>query len=116
MAWKELLELHETKDELIPQSDSEARDTGSLISQVQRMAGGPRAEDAGTSAAPGALPELVCCRDGYLRRTPVQAYRTAEDFQRRRIRKALTAVIILIIAALLLLALMKAGLLVFRMR
>ncbi len=116
MAWKELLELHETKDERLPQSDSEARDTGSLISQVQGMVGDPRAEDAGTAASSAALPELVCCRDGYLRRTPVQAYRTAEDFRRRRVRRAVTAVIILIVAVLLLLALMRAGLLVFRMR
>ena len=116
MAWKELLELHGTKEESLPLSDGEMRDKGSLISQVRGMAGDTRSEDASAAAASGALPELVCCRDGYLRRTPVQAYRTAEDFNRRRIRKAVTVVLVLILAALLLLALMKSGLLVFRLR
>ncbi len=115
MAWEELLRLHDKpKEDLALPTDGEARDQGSLIRRARQLVG--LTGEADTPEEPEAAQPSVICRDGYVRRSPVQVYRTAEDFKRRRIRKLLTALFIVIIAALLLYALMKAGLLVFRLR
>ena len=117
MAWEELLRLHDDRkeDASLPLPGGEARDKGSLIGQARQLVGmGSGEPDA--SAGPDEAQAQVICRDGYVRRSPVQPYRTAEDFARRRARKIVTAVVILIVAVLLIYALMKSGLLVFRLR
>ncbi len=86
---------------------------GSLIRQVRSLVGISGAYKAGEEELPGGEWERVCCRDGYVRRSPVQAYRTPEDYPRRRIRKALVILIVLIIAALLALAIFKSGIIRF---
>ena len=48
--------------------------------------------------------------DGYVRRTPVQKYKTAPDLKRRRVGKVIQAVIVLVLLGLLVLALFKSGL------
>ena len=116
MAWKELLQLHgEPKENTTPQPGDEAPDRGSLIQQARRLIGNSADAPAQTDDF-GAEQVQVICRDGYVRRSPLQPYRIADDYQRRRIRKALTAVIVLIVIVLLVLMLMKTGLLVFRLR
>ena len=116
MAWEELLLLHDEKpeDQLLL-SDGKAKEKGSLIRQVRALVGQTGGENA-AAAEPDEPEAPRPCPDGYVRRSPVQAYRTAEDFSRRRIRKIITAVVVVIIAALLLYALMKSGLVVFRLR
>ena len=114
MAWKELLQLHDTKPEVQAQfGDGEEKDWGSLIRRVCEQFGKTVAENA---AEDDDLQGPVRCADGYIRRSPVQHYRTAEDFMRRRIRKIIMIVIGAVFAVLLIYALMRSGLLVFRLR
>ena len=54
------------------------------------------------------------CADGYVRRSPVQVYMTAEDYSRRRIRKAIIIAVGVCLAILLVMALAKTGLLRLR--
>ncbi len=112
MAWEELLKLHDARGEtLLPTEDDGNGDKGSLIGRVRALAGqtgGAEAAPDGEEAAP------VFCADGYLRRSPVQAYRTAEGYERRRIRKLVLALLGVCAVAALGYALMRAGLLRFR--
>ena len=115
MAWKELLQLHDAQERSGPlPNGGESRDKGSLIRQVGEIFGQTGGE---TNAADGGaeLPPPVY-QDGYVRRSPVQPYQTAADYRRRRVRKAVTALVILIMAVLLVFALMRSGFLVFRLR
>ena len=48
--------------------------------------------------------------DGYVRRTPVQAYKTAPDYNKRRIGRVVQVLIVLGVLGLLVLALFKSGL------
>ena len=116
MAWEELLLLHDEKpeDQLLL-SDGKAKEKGSLIRQVRALVGQTGGENA-AAAEPDEPEAPRPCPDGYVRRSPVQPYRTAEDYFRRRTRKAVLAVIVLVLAVLLVLALMKTGLLQFRLR
>jgi len=114
MAWKELLLLHDTEPEKQNMlGDGEPGDRGSLIRQVCEQFGQTVTEQKAEDAEPQAP---VRCADGYVRRSPVQPYGTAEDFMRRRIRRIVTIVIIAGFAVLLVYALMRSGLLVFRLR
>ena len=114
MAWKELLQLHDTKpEEQVQFGDSGEKDRGSLIRQVCEQFGKTVAENA---AEDDDMQGPVRCADGYVRRSPVQPYGTAEDFLRRRIRRIVMIVLGVIFAVLLILALMRSGLLVFRLR
>ena len=117
MAWEELLRLHDAREEnaLIP-VDGEAQEKGSLIQQASALVGQAEATESADAAEADALQEPVTYPDGYVRRSPVQPYRTAEDYFRRRTRKAVLAVLVLVLAVLLVLALMKTGLLQFRLR
>ena len=78
------------------------------------------AEPADATPAPAAesaedtSPQVF--QDGYVRRSPVQAYQTAADYHRRRIRKGIMAAVILVILVLLVLALIRSGFLAFRFR
>ena len=114
MAWKELLLLHDTQPEkqTVP-GEGEPKDQGSLIRRVCEQFGKTVTED---SAADAGIQEPVRCADGYVRRSPVQPYGTAEDFMRRRIRRIIMILLGAVFAVLLIYALMRSGLLVFRLR
>ena len=75
-----------------------------LVEQAAEMA--PRGAE---TAAEEAETERTVCADGYLRRSPVQAYRTGE--RRGRWRRALVWAAVIAVAALTVLALLKSGLL-----
>lgn len=113
MAWEELLRLHDTREDDAQLSEGgEARDARSLIRRVSELAGQP---DGAESAAPedgGASP--VYCADGYLRRSPVQPYHTAEGYESRRTRRIVLAALGVCLAALLAYALIRAGIFRFR--
>ena len=114
MAWKELLLLHDTQpEEQALLGDGEEKDREGLIRQICERFGKTIAEN---TAADAEAQEPMHCADGYVRRSPVQPYGTAEDFMRRRIRKIVTFVLGAIVVVLLVYALMRAGLLVFRLR
>lgn len=118
MAWKELTLLHDTPEEpQVQLSDGRPRDRGSLLQQVHEVFGDAGEESASAAAADtAAVDGPPRCSDGYLRRSPVQPYRTPEDYPRRRNRKIIMAAVILVLAVLLILALLKSGLLVLRLR
>ena len=114
MAWEELLKLHEKQEDGLSQAlDDEARDKGSLIRQAAAMIGQTEAEAAGP-AEDGEGEGPVTYADGYLRRSPEQVYMTAEDYDRRRIRKAILIAAAAVLAVLLVLALTRTGLLRLR--
>ena len=117
MAWEELLRQHDKKkDSQTSPTGRDARDKGSLLSQVRELVGQTDAADAELPAEDESLPEQVICPDGYVRLSPVQPYTTAGDYMRRRIRKAVMIVIGVIFVGLLLYALMRSGLLIVRVR
>ena len=114
MAWEELLKLHEKQEDGLSQAfDDEARDKGSLIRQAAAMIGQTETE-AGDPAEDVEAEEPVTYADGYLRRSPEQVYMTAEDYDRRRIRKAIVIAAAAVLAVLLVLALTRTGLLRLR--
>ena len=101
-------------NELKPAQQERTRE--SLVRQAMRMAP-PDTEDR--ASAPLGRPELDAERwdpspekaeeaamlpDGYLRRSPVQAYRTPEGYRARIIRKAAVALLLLALAVLLVIA------------
>ena len=97
-------------------AEAERREQGSLIRQAAAMIGQTGEEgfappSGGESAGEAEEPET--CGDGYVRRSPVQAYGTAADYYARRIRRAVTIVAGIFLAALLVLALLRSGLLRF---
>lgn len=115
MAWKELLLLHDTQPEEQPLlGDGETKDRDGLIRQVCEQFGQTVAGDPATAET--AAQEPVRCADGYVRRSPVQPYGTAEDFMRRRTRRIVIIALVAVFAVLLVYALMRSGLLVFRLR
>jgi hypothetical protein len=116
MAWEELLRLHDTgKESQALVYDAEAQDKGGLIRQVSELVGTPPADESARTARDAAQ-DTVRCQDGYVRRSPVQPYGIAADYTRRRARRIVTAIVILVFAVLLVFALMRSGLLVFRLR
>ena len=115
MAWKELLLLHDTQPEEQPRlGDGETKDRTGLIRQVCEQFG--QTVDGDPATAEIAAQEPVHCADGYVRRSPVQPYGTAEDFTRRRTRRIVMIALAAVFAVLLIYALMRSGLLVFRLR
>ena len=108
MSWKELLQRDSPQEDprALP-SDGDLRGRGSLIQQVCSLVGISGTAEAGVPERSGGETEVVRCRDGYARRSPVQPYRTPEDFQRRRVRKALLILAVLVIAVLLVLTVLK---------
>ena len=116
MAWEELLRLHDTQKESRPLPESETvRENGSLIRQVCDLFGRSAPVPPSQTEA-DAVQVPPRCADGYLRRSPVQPYGVAEDFGRRRIRRIVMIVVGAIFVGLLIYALMRAGLLIFRLR
>jgi len=115
MSLEELLRQQEDgKESAPPPQDGKPRGGDSLIRQAEAMAGqaaaAPPAQRMEADREPLRLP------DGYVRRSPVQVYQTAEDYGRRRARRAGLAVLGLLVAALVLAALVKSGFVVFRFR
>ena len=114
MPWKELLKTQERREESASAADrTEVRVQESLIRQAAAMIGQTGEADPATPAEAGEAGEGVCCRDGYVRRSPVQPYGTAPDYYARRIRRAVMIVVGIFLAALLVVALLRAGLLRF---
>lgn len=113
MAWEELLRQHDRReDELSPSAASETRDRGSLIRQAAEIFGQTGEESAGP--AESGEPEVcVCYPDGYERRSPLQPYRTPEDYMRKRIRKAVAIAVAACFVILVVVALMRIGFLRF---
>ena len=108
MAWEELLKQQTGQDPRKTEPDGGTppeRET--LIQQICGDLGGTERE-----AVPEHNPEEtpVPLSDGYLRRTPVQPYKTAPDLKKRRIGRVIQAAIVLILLGLLVLALFKSGL------
>jgi hypothetical protein len=91
---------------------AETRDRGSLIRQAGE-AFSLREEDFSLPEGGAEPEESVICADGYVRRSPAQPYVVPADYQKRRIRKAVTVAVVVCLAALALAALMKADLLRF---
>ncbi len=116
MAWEELLRQHDRS--ATERTDAEANVAqrgGGLIRKAKELIGQADAEpaDGGADEREEVL-EVPPCADGYIRRSPVQLYCTAEDYNRRRIRKAILIALGLCVVALLAYALVRAGLLRFR--
>ena len=114
MPWEDLLKQHASQEEGLSQVlVDEARDKGSLIQQAAAMIGQTEIE-AVSEGEDGDPEEPMRCADGYVRRSPVQVYLTAEDYDRRRIRKAIIIAVGAVLVVLLVLALTKTGLLRLR--
>ena len=111
MALKELLPQN-AREEARSESDGGASRGGDgLIAQVCGEIG----STAGDAAeAHFAAEGRVFLPDGYLRRSPVQAYRTPPDYAKKRVVKAVLIAAGLCLIVLLGLALLKSGL--FRLR
>ena len=110
MAWKELLQQQEGNENRQAEKDGGAsRERNGLIGRICGEAEAEPAEPA-APAEQAAEETRQILSDGYERRTPVQTYQTAPDFMRKRIRKAVLAVVALGLIVLLILALMKSGL------
>ena len=107
MPWEELLKLHDSGESQAAPAREDVSQPDSLIRQAAALVGQPAPAEAGTEKKETGP---VYCGDGYIRRSPVQEYRTAADFRRRRIRRLLGLLLVLVLAALLVLALLKTGL------
>lgn len=112
MALEELLRQKEPGEEQAAVR-TDTRDKGSLIRQAGEMFS-LREEDFRLPEKGAAPAESVICADGYVRRSPVQPYAVPPDYQKKRIRKAVTIAVVVGMAILALAALVKAGLLRFR--
>ena len=113
MAWEELLEQQQTNSAVQPQPEPDAAwSRGSLLKQVCALLGPAAAADAARKNL-DAPAERAVCADGYVRRSPVQPYRVAEDYHKRRVRKAVTVAVGICTAVLLVIALVRAGLVRF---
>ncbi len=108
MALEELLRQQDHGEKQAA-SQAGTRDRGSLIRQACEMFSLPE-EGFPVPDSDGDQPESVVCGDGYVRRSPVQPYLVAEDYQKRRIRKAVTVAAVAFLAILLIVALVRANL------
>ncbi len=116
MAWEELLRQHDRSETARPDAEADAgqrgggliRRAGELIGQTDAEAADDRADEREDDV------EIPPCADGYVRKSPVQAYCTAEDYNSRRIRKAILIAVGVCFVVLLGYALVRAGLLRFR--
>ena len=108
MPWEELLKQQTGREPgRTEQNGAAPQERETLIRQICDNMGGTDGKTAPKSDAEEAPVPLS---DGYVRRTPVQKYKTAPDYKRRRIGRAVQAVIVLILFALLVLALFKSDL------
>ena len=53
--------------------------------------------------------QVVCCADGYIRVTPVQPYRTSEDYYRKLRNRWISAGIIAVLLVVVLWAVLRSG-------
>lgn len=83
-----------------------------LMQQVRELVG-QTGETAGAEDA-GAPAERVSFPDGYVRRSPVQAYVTPPGYRRRRIWNAILIAVALVFAVLLVIALLRSKLISFK--
>jgi hypothetical protein len=112
MAWEELLKTQGPREDgATAPAQTETRVRESLIRQAAAMAGQNVGEDP--APAENADDGETICRDGYVRRSPVQVYGTAADYNARRIRRLVTIVGGIVLVALVVLALVRSGLLRF---
>ena len=111
MPWEELLKKHDRRENDLPVVSEDRRNTGSLIQQAAMSIG--QAVPAAGTEEPGER-EPVRCGDGYFRRSPVQEYKTAADYKKRKIRRIIGGFLLLILVVLLALALVRAGLLTMK--
>jgi hypothetical protein len=116
MALEELLRLREQETDGARHMDESgaAVGKGSLIRKAAELAQSS-AEEPGEE--PDGIPETdvpMQYEDGYVRRSPVQPYYTAEDYEKKRIRKILTYAVVACIVVLLAVALMRSGMLRLR--
>ena len=113
MALEELLRRQDQPAAARPSAaGTETRERESLIRQTASMLGMTEESIAPPEEA-GGEEERPCCADGYARRSPVQPYRVAEDYHKRRVRKAVTVAVGICAAVLLVIALVRAGLVRF---
>ena len=111
MALKELLQQH-TQEEVRTESDGDLSHGGDgLIAQV---CGEIEPTAGGIAETPLTAEGRISLPDGYMRRSPVQAYRTPSDYAKKRVVKAVLIAAGLCLVVLLGLALLKSGL--FRLR
>ena len=57
--------------------------------------------------------EPAVCADGYVRRTPIQPYRTPVGYHRRRLRRKLRVAVLAVLLAVVIAAIVRSGLLRF---
>ena len=108
MPWEELLKQQTGRESGRTEQDSAApQERETLIRQICDNMG---VTDRETAPKTDAEESPAPLSDGYVRRTPVQKYATAPDYNRRRVGRAVQAVIVLIVLALLILALFKSDL------
>ena len=108
MAWEELLKQQTERESRKTEADGGAQpERETLIRQICGAMGGTERE-AVPENNPAETPAPL--RDGYVRRSPVQVYKTAPDYRKRRIGRVVQVVIVLVVLGLLVLALFKSGL------
>ncbi len=113
MALEELLRQQDPKEsEGAAAAAAETRERLSLIRQAGAMVGTAAESDA-LPADGGEGSEPVVCPDGYVRRSPVQPYRTPEDYYKRKARRIAGIAAGVVLAVLLVIALVRAK--VFRL-
>ena len=108
MAWKELLQQHQTQENGEAQETDASQAQGSLLQQVRLLVGQTAPDVPAAEASTEAHgKKRAACADGYVRRSPAQPYVTPPDYRRRRIRKAVLFLIVLAFLILLAVALLR---------
>ena len=109
MAWEELLQQKDGRPAREAERETAApRAAESLIAQICEDM--PETARADAKAETDDDEDPAQLADGYVRRTPVQVYKTAPGFHRKRVRNVIIAVIALFLIVLLVIALYKSGL------
>ena len=111
MAWEELLKQKEGEPRPSEPEGAASRGRDGLIAQI---CGETVPAESGAPAKSSADEAHMRLPDGYVRRTPVQEYRVSQEYKRKRIRRAVLAVVVLGLLVLLVLAVLKSGLIKLR--
>lgn len=110
--WKELLQKHNLQeDRQARMSDGDPQDAGTLLKMVQELVG---QTDKASETEPEDAAAPVCLPDGYVRRSPVQAYVTPADYRKKTVRRVILIVLGVGFFVLLVIALLRTGLLSFK--
>ena len=107
MAWEELLKQKEGGPRPSESEGAASRGRDGLIAHI---CGDTVQAESGAPSRSLADETNMLLPDGYMRRTPVQEYRISQEFKRKRIRRAVLAVVVLGLVVLLVLAILKSGL------